>query len=167
MVTHLDPRDYTDPYLATYAFVPPAREGVCIVCHTGAPPGSPTCRSCKETMSQVSHQTELVVPITLYRIPSQMWTVLRGYKDGYSETERTAHGVRVAATIARFLDVHRACIESVIGEAITLVTTVPSSRGRVGVHPLERAVRRASSISDLYASVLSRGPGEILSLIHI
>lgn len=84
----LDPRDFTDPYVTNYAWVPPAGLDICLHCHTGPNPGYSTCYSCKVTRGQVSHPADLVVPISLYVVYSQLHTVLRQYKDSTSGVTR-------------------------------------------------------------------------------
>ena len=158
MVTPLDPRDYTDPYIANYSRVPPAGSGVCPVCHSGPHLGLTICSSCVQTMGQVTQPTDLVVPISLYEVQGQLWHTLRYYKDGPTEDTRRNFGTHVAATLARFLDRHRGCIERRMQSPFTVVTTVPSSGSRAGIHPLETAVRRVSSISALYRTTLRKGP---------
>src|SRR6266511_5970824 len=74
--------ELTDPYLDQYTPVPPVGPGVCDVCHGAPRAGYARCRSCWEVMRQVSHPVSLVVPISLYETTDQLWTVLRGYKDG-------------------------------------------------------------------------------------
>lgn len=68
---------YTGPYLSTYALVPAAGPGVCGVCRSGPNPGYAVCRSCTKVMRQVSHPTENVISISMYKLNSQMWHVLR------------------------------------------------------------------------------------------
>jgi phosphoribosylpyrophosphate synthetase len=86
-----------------------------------------------------------------------MWHTLRHYKDSPSEDARTRFGDQVAATLARFLGLHRSCIETALGSPLTGVSTVPSSGSRSGTHPLEAAVRRVSSIGNLNTIPLRRG----------
>src|SRR5260370_34917737 len=73
---------YTDPNLHAYTPVPAAGPGVCAVCRSGPRPGYAVCRSCTDVMRQVSHPTSNIVPISLYTLDSQLWHVLRYYKDG-------------------------------------------------------------------------------------
>ncbi|MFE9690563.1 hypothetical protein [Micromonospora sp. NPDC005806] len=155
-------QQYTEPYLGIFRQPPLAGEGVCGVCHTGTGPGYSTCYSCFVTRSQVSLPTENVVPISLYQVQSQLWHVLRYYKDG-NTAQRGQFGTIVAATIARFTAAHWACISSLTGGEPTRVTTVPSTRPvpRPGGHPLVQAVSRVPHLIDLYQPVLVRGPGAV------
>jgi predicted amidophosphoribosyltransferase len=154
--------EYTDPYLHTYTPVPAAGLGVCVVCHSGPNAGYDTCYSCTAVRQQVSRPTRTVVPISLYALNSQMWHVLRNYKDGTGpSTELLA--MQVAAIIARFTAQHLACVTALLGGQPDVVTTVPSTRvqSRPGRHPLETAVTRVSRLTALHAPLLVRGPAPV------
>lgn len=152
---------YTDPYIAAYRRVPPVGDGVCSVCHTGTPTGDTVCNSCAVTMGQVTHPVRSVLPISLYEVPDQYWNVLRYYKDGSRPEVQSQLGTVVAATLARFGVAHWSCIVKMMGGEPTVVTTVPSSRGRTGEHPLTCAVRRSARLKPRYAHILAKGPGKI------
>jgi hypothetical protein len=158
------PAEYTDPYLETYTQVPKAGPGVCRVCHSGPNGDYAICFSCGHTMSQVTFPTELVVPISLYRIPGQLHHVLRIYKDGPAATVLRN---QVAAMLARFMGLHRGCIERALEAAIDAVMTVPSTRlpSRTGVHPLQRTVQQVSSLNELHRAGLRRGPAPVGHLL--
>jgi predicted amidophosphoribosyltransferase len=134
-------REYTDPYLSIYTRVPPVGPGVCEVCHGAPNPGFARCWSCNQTMRQVAQPLNLIVPISLYQTPGQLWKVLRDYKDGRTQRLRTRFTTQVAATIGRFLSSHWRCIAGERGQPWDLIVTVPSSSGRVGMHPLRRALQ--------------------------
>jgi predicted amidophosphoribosyltransferase len=150
---------YTDPHLHTYTPVPAAGPGVCPVCHSGPRPGYHVCRSCTAVMRQVSHPTTSVVPISLFTLNSQLWHVLRNYKDGSGPSAQFL-GVQVAAIIARFAAQHLECVATVLGGAPAIVTSVPSTRvmPRPGRHPLETAVTRVGALAKLHEPLLARGP---------
>ena len=149
---------YTDPFLQTYTPVPVAGPGVCTICHSGPGPGHAVCYSCTEVMRQVSHPTTIVVPISLYKLNSQLWHVLRYYKDG-SGRSADLLSMQVAAIIARFTAQHLRCIAKVLGGDPAVVTSVPSTRAsqRPGTHPLETAVARVGALASRYAPLLVRG----------
>jgi hypothetical protein len=152
--------EFTDPYLETYTQVPPAGSGVCSVCHSGPGDGYTICYSCDLTMSQVTHPTTLIVPISLYQIPSQLHHVLRNYKDSpAADYLRT----QVAAILTRFTRLHQSCIEQALGSPIDALMTVPSTRSpaRPGIHPLQRAVQQSRSLAALHVAGLQRGPGSV------
>jgi hypothetical protein len=151
---------YTEPNLHTYTPVPGPSPGVCPVCRSGPRPGYAVCRSCTEVTRQVSHPTTNIVPISLYTLDSQLWHVLRYYKDGSGPgTELLA--AQVAAIIARFTARHLRCVAGLLGGDPAVVTSVPSTRAepRLGRHPLETAVTRAAALASRYEPLLVRGPG--------
>jgi predicted amidophosphoribosyltransferase len=151
---------YVDPNLHTYTPVPAAGPGVCAVCRSGPMPGHGVCRSCEEVMGQVSYPATNVVPISLYTLNSQLWHVLRYYKDG-SGPGSELFALQVAAIIARFTARHLRCVADLLGGEPDVVTGVPSTRveGRPGRHPLQTAIRRA--LAPRYASLLARGSGQV------
>jgi hypothetical protein len=150
---------YTDPSLHTYTPVPAAGPGVCPVCRSGPRPGYAVCRSCTEVMRQVSHPTTNIVPISLYTLDSQLWHVLRYYKDG-SGPGAELLALQVAAIIARFTARHLRCVAGLLGGDPAVVTSVPSTRAepRLGRHPLETAITRVGALASRYAPLLARGP---------
>jgi hypothetical protein len=158
------PAEYTDPYLETYTQVPKAGPGVCRVCHSGPNDDYAICFSCDRTMSQVTFPTELVVPISLYKVPGQLHHVLRNYKDGPAAPVLRN---QVAAMLARFLGRHRGCIERALGAPIDVVMTVPSTRLplRTGVHPLQLAVQQVRTLNELHRVGLRRGPAPVGHLL--
>jgi hypothetical protein len=151
---------FTDPYLHTYTSVPAAGPGVCAVCHSGPRPGFAVCYSCQEVMRQVSHPVTNVIPVSLYTLNSQLWHVLRHYKDG-SGHSRELLATQVAAIMARFTAQHLPCVTAVLGGDPALVASVPSTRAqpRPGRHPLETAITRVGRLAALYQPLLARGPG--------
>lgn len=150
---------YTDPYLPTYTRVPAAGPGVCAVCRSGPGPGYAVCFSCQEVMRQVSHPVTNVVPISLYTLNSQLWHVLRNYKDGSGRTAELL-ATQVAAILARFTALHLRCVAAVLGGDPAVVTSVPSTRPqpRPGRHPLETAIMRVGRLAPLYRPLLAPGP---------
>jgi phosphoribosylpyrophosphate synthetase len=104
----------------------------------------------------VSRPLDLVVPITLYRGLEQLHTVLRDYNDSSDDKVRARHRLQVAALLARFLRDHGSCIRRVAGRTWDTLTIVPSSGGRSGAHPLERAVKAAAAHRPLYRQLLER-----------
>jgi hypothetical protein len=154
----VDAARYTDPYLSTYRPVPAAGPGVCPVCHSGLPPGYPLCHSCALTMSQVSHPTRHVVPVSLYTAPSELWRVLRHYKDG-PPPARGLLTVQVAAILSRFTRRHLPCLAGLLGGGPDLVTTVATTRpDRPGPHPLAAAVTAVPRLARLHRPLLAPGP---------
>jgi phosphoribosylpyrophosphate synthetase len=117
------------------------------------------CFSCQEVGRQVSHPAVNVVPISLYALNSQLWHVLRYYKDG-SGRSAELFATQVAAILARFTARHLRCVAAVLGGDPAVVTSVPSTRPepRPGRHPLETAIIRVGRLAPLYRPLLARGP---------
>lgn len=155
-----DAARYTDPYLTAFRPVPAAGPGVCPVCRSGPPPGCRLCHSCALTMSQVSRPVSHVVPVSLYETPSELWRVLRHYKDGPA-AGRGLLTVQVAAIIGRFTARHLPCLASLLGGRPDFVTSVPSTRGsqRADRHPLQAAIMAVTALSRIHRPLLAPGPG--------
>jgi hypothetical protein len=148
--------EWTDPYLQIYRQPPPAGPGVCAVCHSGPNPGYRICRSCAQAMRQVTTPTSLVLSISLTRKGTQIQTYLRDYKDGRAGVGELGRTV-LAATLGRFATRHWACISSRIGGSVDVVTTVPSSAGRPGPHPLLSLVDHSRQLQPLHHALLQPG----------
>lgn len=149
-------RNWTDPYLEIYRPVPPAGPGVCVVCHSGPNRDFRTCASCSQSMRQVSAPTHLLLPISLCRMPGQLYTYLRDYKGPRLDVHA---GTVLAATLGRFARQHWACVEQRLGGPIDAVTTVPSTRSRAGPHPLLSLVQRSGLLKPLHQRLLQPGSG--------
>lgn len=106
-------------------------------------------------MRYVSRPVSLVVPISLYEVRTQLWRVLRYYKDGPADPAQNRFRAEVTALLARFTRDHADCIARAGGEWDT-VTIVPSSQGREGQHPLEDVVRRIPWLRVHFRSLLVR-----------
>jgi hypothetical protein len=153
---------YADANLGMYTPVPAAGPGVCAVCRSGPGPGLAVCRSCTEVMRQVSYPTPNVIPISLYTLESQLWHVLRYYKDA-SGPGSEFFALQVTAIIARFTARHLRCAAGLLGGDPAVVTSVPSTRPgqRPGRHPLETAIARVGALASRYAPLLARGPASV------
>lgn len=153
---------YTEANLDAYTPVPAAGPGVCAVCRSGPGPGLAVCRSCTEVMRQVSYPTPNVVPISLYTLDSQLWHVLRYYKDA-SGPGSELFALQVAAILARFAARHLRCVARLLGGDPGVVTSVPSTRPeeRPGRHPLETAIARARPLASRHVPLLVRGPASV------
>jgi adenine/guanine phosphoribosyltransferase-like PRPP-binding protein len=106
---------------------------------------------------QVSQPCELVVPISLYEIPSQLHRELRHYKSGAIPSAELEFGTHVAALVGYFLDQHGECIERAAEGGWDVITTVPSSGVRAGEHPLAHAIRRVGFLKEHYELLLDKG----------
>jgi predicted amidophosphoribosyltransferase len=152
-------KEYTDPYLPHYRRVPTAGPGVCDVCHGAPGPGFLRCWSCSQTTGQVTHEIELVVPISLVKkTDSQFYTTLMGYKGKYATASQGHQRLQMAALYTRFLTEHRECLVEAAGTDWNTITIVPSSGERPGPHPLETVLRSTASLAPEYRALLRKGP---------
>ncbi len=154
-------REVSDPLANICTAVPPAAEGVCEICHGRPKPGFETCYSCSEAVGQVTRPCTTVIPISLYEASSQLHHHLRQYKDSVFEYVRRDSSLKLGALLARFIFDHTECIERAAGGRWDAITTVPSSAGRLGEHPLIRAIGVVPDLRKHTRSLLVRGPGEI------
>jgi predicted amidophosphoribosyltransferase len=144
--------DYTNPYLETFVPVPPVAPGVCAICHGAPNPGYRECYSCAEALSQVSRPVTKVVPITLCDPHGPMYQLLRDYKrSGYPELEQRLR-LRMAALLGRFVATHQACLGD-----WDVLTTVPSTGGRQGPHPLVGVVSMVRALAKRHRNLLGVG----------
>jgi hypothetical protein len=150
-------QEITDALISTLTPVPQIGPGVCDICHGGPNGDFARCYSCDETVGQVSRPVRRVVPISMYEPEKGLHHLLRSYKSNRPPPQAN---VRVAALIGRFVLAHGGCLVG-DGEPFTLVTTVPSTRDRVGEHPLVTAIRRVSVLRDAYSPLLTRGSAAI------
>src|SRR5439155_1753986 len=89
-----------------------------------------------------------------------LYASLRDYKSGgLASTVRAEHALLLAATLQRFLRVHRPHIEEEAGVAWDTIQVVPSSRPDRPDHPLEAVIRRTMYRDDL-AQLLTLNPAE-------
>lgn len=113
-------------------------------------------------MEQVTHPCGLVVPISLYEIPSQLHHQLRHYKsDRYSEQFTSQFEARVVSLLAHFLSLHTSCIQDAAGREWDIIVSVPSSQHRPGDHPFVYAINRVASLHEQHESLLEKGPIQI------
>lgn len=152
---------YALPLVGVLAEVPAAASGVCSVCHGCPNPGYKTCWSCSHVMAQVSRPCSLVVPVSLYEIPSQLYSDLRDYKRSTLPAVRDQSSLRVICVLCQFLSHHRQCIAAVAGGDWDLITNVPSTKGTPGPHALVSALGRVPSYLSEYEDLLVRGTASI------
>jgi predicted amidophosphoribosyltransferase len=116
---------------AAYARVlvppPPAGPGACRTCCAPVPAPAVLCRSCRRLPAVL----DAVLPASLSVGGGRLYRELRGYKDDAAEAARDAYTRGLALVLAMFLSAHERCLASAAGvSAFTVVTTVPSGRGR-------------------------------------
>jgi hypothetical protein len=65
--------------------------------------------------------------------------------------------VKTAAILGYFLQLHSGCVAAAAGGPWDVITSVPSSTGREGEHPLVQAIKLLPDIRDQYETLLERG----------
>lgn len=153
-------RDIAEPLASICTAVPREADGVCRWCHGRPNPGYTLCYSCEQTRWQVSKPCGLIVPVSLYEIPSQLHFVLRHYKTGVHPGRQRDLALQMAALLSHFILRHRACITAAAGADWQVITNVPST-SRAGEHPLVTALRRIPDVFATYEALLERGPATI------
>lgn len=154
--------EITDPKISIFVPVASATtEGVCEICHNATVIGQlgtyyPRCWNCR---SLPPGSIRTIVPISLvHTSESQLYASLRDYKSESSyltESVRAEHALLLAATLQRFLRIHRPHIEHVAEVAWDTIQVVPSSRPDRTEHPLEAVIRMTIFRADL-AHLLTR-----------
>ena len=109
----------------------------------------------------MSRPCDLVIPISLYEITSQLHHVLRHYKSDRYPHLHDQFGAQVVSLLSQFLTTHGECIVEAAGKDWDIITTVPSSGAREGQHPLVTAINRVRTLSDRYVPLLRRGNATI------
>ena len=154
--------ELTNPHFHIFTAVPQASACVCRLCRKQNLPNYPQCASCLDTVRQVTHPVETVVPISLYLAYEQLHTMLRGYKDPevmqLTEAQGRLWELVVAATVARFMLAHEGSIADHTSLETEVLTTIPSSRGRSGSAPLHRALMRSPDVAKRLEELLEPGP---------
>lgn len=111
-------------------------------------------------MAQVSHPCDLIVPITVYEGLSQVHRILKNYKASSHPSQPTLR-LQALAMLVHFFNLHSSCIASAAGGPWDAITTVPSTTGRSGQHPLALLVQRSRTIGHQYVEALVKGPADI------
>lgn len=126
----------------------PPGPGVCFVCRSAAKDGYDVCYPCRTHRDASSLTADAVVPIAYALKGAQHAHHLATYK-----FEPPSYGARAAlqALCVLFLSLHRPCFEDAVGGKLTHVVVVPSTRGRVGVHPLQALLKPSTSLPFLDA----------------
>jgi len=149
--------ELSDPY-ANFLLPPvrPETVDVCSICLTFTD-GYDTCYRCGGR----ARAADAVLPISYSVHMGQLHTALRGYKEGWSSSQRFT--LELAAVLWRFLDRHEPCLARRVRVAgFPLVTTVPSSDvDRDRTHPLHEIVGRlVLHTADRFERLLERSDVE-------
>lgn len=140
--------EITDPKISIFVPVASAATpGVCEICHNATVIGQQgtyysRCWNCR---SLPLGSVRTVVPISLvHTSESQLYASLRDYKSEstyFSESVRAEHRLLLAATVQRFLRIHREHIEQAAGVSWDTIQVVPSTRPGRREHPLGEVMR--------------------------
>lgn len=154
--------EITDGLRHTYTRVLPAGEGVCKICHSQPGHGMAICSSCEYVMRRLSRPVGLVVPISLSEGTGALHHSLKYYKsDDTPEFYRQKYRREIAALLHRFVKEHRGCIAAAAGADWDVVTIVPSTSGRTGVHPFEDVLQVSRFLFAEYRALLVRSAVEV------
>ena len=110
---------------------------------------------------QVSRPCRLIVPVSLYEMPSQLYHLLKQYKSSPVPALRRDFTVQVVSLLSYFLHLHRACIARAAGGDWDVVSVVPSSGARPGEHPLVSGLRLVPTLHADVEVLLARGPSPV------
>jgi hypothetical protein len=156
--------------------VPPARPGVCRVCHGPARDGRPECWCCRATRRALGGAgAPVVVPVALYRPGDELNAALRRYKDAPVAVARRHHAAVLARALDAFVVGHGPCLRRA-GVGWDALAVVPSSSraargaaaagpataalGRVA-HPLDAVCDATGALDGVARLALSPGPGVV------
>lgn len=123
--------------------VPAAGYILCPICHGPVYDGYTTCYPCNETLRALgSLALDAVGFVSLAPAKEQMARDLYTYKLAKVQAElRRGRAVGLSAALWRWLSVHERCLAVAAGISdFHIITTVPSTSGRKGEHPLSVVV---------------------------
>lgn len=150
------------PYANFLVRVPRVAHDVCEVCHSFVDPAYARCWPCNEAVKVLGRGTADVVSfVSMAPTGEQMARELFTYKHGdVGENVRRRRQVGLAAVLWKWLASHERCMASETGvdSGFDVITTIPSTSGRDGEHPLEQLVRGiVAGSSERYRTVLAAG----------
>jgi hypothetical protein len=134
--------------------------GVCSVCRTAVLGGYPRCWQCNEAIRRLSATADAVGVIALAVKGEQLAFELSSYKNSKSPVARERMTLGLAAVLWRWLASHERCIAAAAGtHSFDIVTVVPSTKGRTGLHPLQHMVGQLiGPTRDRFVDLLSASP---------
>ncbi len=118
----------------------------CSVCTTPVD-GYPLCYKCNGDR-QIGI-ADLVVPLAYGISGMQSGKMLRHYKDDYSKEVRDSHTSIIGKALFLGIALHQKCIARTVGLDIGVRLTIPSLKGRDGIHPFEKI---ASDMNAVHAA---------------
>lgn len=134
--------EVSDPYANYLVPVPPVGDGVCITCHSSVY-GYERCLPCTRAWQKLGSLTaDATAFVSLAPAGQQLARELLTYKrDDIAERHRHQRMVGLAAVLWRWLAVHEPHVAHRAGTPeFSAITSIPSTKGRPGEHPLKRLV---------------------------
>jgi hypothetical protein len=135
--------------------VPSEAPDVCGVCRSWKNPEEEFCGNCSHAQEELPYPCRTVLPISLYRKPSQLRDWLTYYKPNEERFEPEYGRILRAIVYAAWIYASDA-LWAVTG-GWDHVVVVPSSGARAGPHPLEIELRRLNCF--VVSQLLRRGSG--------
>lgn len=116
----------------------------CMVCTAPVEPQYTHCRRCYQDMLTARDRKQdlarLVLPLVYGVKGSQSGYLMYQYKGTRATLQQRS---RLTLLLALALTGHRRCIETQVGYGISAWTTIPSTQGRPGDHPIRDIARQA------------------------
>lgn len=147
-------------HLATELVLPPhPGDGVCPICRTWRDDGHPWCGNCVQHADQLGEAPVPVLPITLYRKPSEAREWVTNYKNRDDENAAT-YSVNVASIVERFFKENHSRLQAGVGGFDAVCMVPPTTNPLPG--PLVIALDALPSWHlGPVIQLLRRGPGEL------
>lgn len=142
--------------------VPPPidAEDVCPLCRSWRDPKCRLCSNCLEALDTLARPCARMVPITLYRRPSQLRDWLTYYKRGQGDEYRPEYRFNLATILGRFMLENQSELWAMTG-GYSVACIVPSSSRQDVQHPLRALVSESSIFGAPVADLLRRGTAEL------
>lgn len=100
---------------------------------------------------------DLVAPLIYGIERTQSGILLRHYKDDVSPEARQQHSRVISRLLLLGILLHEKCIEKRVGQVVTSRVTVPSTKGRSGIHPFDALARNMNAVDDSLILVPATG----------
>lgn len=142
--------------------MPSPGDGVCTVCHSAVFEGYARCYPCMDAGRRLPATAAAVASVALAPHNEQLARDLHNYKDSrLSPATRRPYVVGLAAVLYKWLHRHEGCLARAAGLQTPLfdtVTSVPSTSGRAGAHPLVNVLTEVvTGTATRYAELLEVG----------
>jgi hypothetical protein len=127
-----------------YLLAMPTSEGdVCTVCHSSVFDGWTICYPCNEARKKLGLTADAVASVALAPEGDQLARDLYAYKDARIDHDRRQRLIwGLGAVTYKWLHLHERCLARAAGVQsgrFDVITSVPSTSGRAGEHPLVRS----------------------------